>query len=268
MSTPPKELVAETNSMLRIMLTETMLRKLETLRHFRRPLLGPTITSRNEVVTWHKNAVLNPYTMVASGSDTPLAMGSFSYSLSPLGRLRIGRYCSIAKGLSVFLPDHPTSFVTTSSAVYAPTEVNTAAALRDAGIEDFSFFAPAPERKPAPVFENDVWIGANVTMKNGITIGTGAVVAAQSIVTKSVEPYMIVGGNPARPIRRRFNDALCEGLLASEWWRYKWTEFRTLGMDQPEAFLDRLGEAVAQGSIRPYEPEPITWQTVKALALE
>ena len=55
---------------------------------------------------------------------------------------------------------------------------------------------------------------------SGVTIGTGAVVGAYSVVTKDVRPYAIVGGNPAREIRRRFSDEECELLLATRWWEW------------------------------------------------
>jgi chloramphenicol O-acetyltransferase type B len=66
--------------------------------------------------------------------------------------------------------------------------------------------------------ENDVWIGANVTIMPGVKIGSGAVIATGSIVTKNVEPYTIVGGNPAKIIKKRFSDEKIELLLKIKWW--------------------------------------------------
>ena len=68
------------------------------------------------------------------------------------------------------------------------------------------------------IIEHDVWLGINVTVMSGIKIGTGAIVAANSVVTKDVPPYAIVGGNPAKHIRNRFDDKTIEFLLKSEWW--------------------------------------------------
>ncbi|MBR6026527.1 MAG: CatB-related O-acetyltransferase [Neisseriaceae bacterium] len=67
---------------------------------------------------------------------------------------------------------------------------------------------------------DDVWIGAYCMLKPGITIGTGAVIGARSMVTKDVPPYAIVGGNPAKIIKMRFSDKLIEQLLVSEWFKY------------------------------------------------
>lgn len=69
---------------------------------------------------------------------------------------------------------------------------------------------------------NDVWIGANVVILPGVKIGDGAVIAAGAVVTKNVAPYTIVGGVPAKPIRKRFDDQLIEILLKVKWW--DWSE--------------------------------------------
>ena len=63
------------------------------------------------------------------------------------------------------------------------------------------------------VLDDDVWIGYGAIINSGVHIGKGAVIAAGSVVTKDVEPYTIVGGNPAKPIRKRFNDDIIEKLM-------------------------------------------------------
>jgi serine acetyltransferase len=65
---------------------------------------------------------------------------------------------------------------------------------------------------------NDVWIGAKSTIMSGVKIGDGAIVAAGALVTKDVEPYSIVGGNPARLLKYRFDKSQIEELLKIEWW--------------------------------------------------
>ncbi len=65
---------------------------------------------------------------------------------------------------------------------------------------------------------HDVWIGARAIILSGVNIGTGAVVAAGAVVTKDVPPYAIVGGNPARVIKKRFSNVQIERLLQSKWW--------------------------------------------------
>lgn len=68
------------------------------------------------------------------------------------------------------------------------------------------------------VIGNDVWIGRESIIMPGIKIGDGAIIAAYSVVTKDVEPYSVVGGNPVRFIKKRFNDELIELLLEFKWW--------------------------------------------------
>ncbi len=68
---------------------------------------------------------------------------------------------------------------------------------------------------------NDVWIGYNATLMAGITVGDGAIIAANSTVVKDVEPYSIVGGNPAELIRKRFSDRVIDHLLKIQWWNWE-----------------------------------------------
>jgi len=68
------------------------------------------------------------------------------------------------------------------------------------------------------VVGNDVWIGYGATIMPGVTIGDGAIIATKSVVTKDVAPYAIVGGNPAKEIRKRFSDQEIKSLLEMTWW--------------------------------------------------
>ena len=68
------------------------------------------------------------------------------------------------------------------------------------------------------VIGNDVWFGRECVIMPGVTIGDGAIVAAYSVVTKDVEPYSVVGGNPAHFIKKRFDDELISLLLQWKWW--------------------------------------------------
>lgn len=82
-------------------------------------------------------------------------------------------------------------------------------------------FTPSLEDLPLKgdtVVGNDVWIGQNVTVLPGVHIGDGAIIGANSLVSKDIPPYCIVGGNPCREIRPRFNKELTEYLLNLKWW--------------------------------------------------
>lgn len=73
-----------------------------------------------------------------------------------------------------------------------------------------------------------MWIASNVTIKEGVRVGNGAVIAMESLVTKNVPPYAIVGGNPARIIRYRFNKKQIEELLKIAWWNWNDGEIKKI----------------------------------------
>lgn len=70
------------------------------------------------------------------------------------------------------------------------------------------------------VIGNDVWIGHNATIMAGVTIGDGAIIGTNATVVKNVEPYSIVGGNPAKELKKRFSDEIIEKLLELQWWNW------------------------------------------------
>lgn len=80
------------------------------------------------------------------------------------------------------------------------------------------------DNKGGIIVGNDVWIGFEAVILAGVTIGDGAVVGARAVVTKDVPPYTIVGGVPARPIRKRFDECTVSALLSIQWWN--WPEHR------------------------------------------
>lgn len=124
-------------------------------------------------------------------------------------RLIVGSFCSIGSGASFIMAGnqgHRYDWVSSFPFFYMPEEPAFAGAL-DA-------FAPADDT----VIGNDVWIGSEAIIMPGITIGHGAVIGTRALVTKDVEPYAIVGGNPAKLIRKRFDDELIAQLLEMAWW--------------------------------------------------
>lgn len=91
------------------------------------------------------------------------------------------------------------------------------------------------------IIENDVWIGYNATIMDGVTIGNGAVIAANAVVTKDVEPYSIVGGVPAKLIKKRFSDKIIKKLLKLKWWDMDYDILKTLG---PYLFSEKVEEFI------------------------
>lgn len=138
-------------------------------------------------------------------------IGDFSYISfrCTINGCTIGRFCSIASGVKIGLGNHPIDFISTSPLFYTPNNP-----LRRTLVKETSFL----ENEPVHI-GHDVWIGANAVILDGIKIGNGAIVGANSIVTRDVPPYTIVGGVPAKPIKKRFSDEIIDALNTSKWWQ-------------------------------------------------
>jgi acetyltransferase-like isoleucine patch superfamily enzyme len=128
---------------------------------------------------------------------------------STIQNATIGKYCSIANDVCIGLGAHPLSFFSTSPLFYR--------VINPLQIELVSDNIKFDEYKHINI-ANDVWIGQSAIILDGITIGSGAVIAANSVVTKNVPPYAIVGGVPARIIKYRFSDDKIGKIMKSEWW--------------------------------------------------
>jgi virginiamycin A acetyltransferase len=119
----------------------------------------------------------------------------------------IGKYCSIASGVKFYCGVHPTTSVSTYP-------LNTLL-VRD-------YINKEPNVGGSIFVGNDVWIGANAIILTGVTIGDGAIIGAGAIVNKDVESYTIVGGVPAKFIKRRFSVEQAKQLTKIKWWN--WSE--------------------------------------------
>ncbi|MFK7813539.1 MAG: CatB-related O-acetyltransferase [Maribacter sp.] len=120
----------------------------------------------------------------------------------------IGKFCSIASGVKIGLGNHPINFISTSPLFYAPTNP-----LRYKLANQLTF-----EENDQVQIGHDVWIGTNTVILDGITIGNGSIIGANSIVTKDVPPYSIVGGVPAKEIKKRFSEDTIDKLNIIKWW--------------------------------------------------
>ena len=128
--------------------------------------------------------------------------------------LTVGKFCSIAANINVYTGgNHRTDWVTTYPFGHVHTKI-------------FNTFNGSghPASNGNVTIGNDVWIGSNVTIMSGVRIGDGAVLANNSHVVKNVEPYSIVGGNPAKCIKYRFSEDQISKLLEIKWW--DWEESR------------------------------------------
>lgn len=129
------------------------------------------------------------------------------------GGVEIGRYFSCGRGTEIGVAPHPLTGLSTHGF--------TVDSAWFSGIEGYGQAADSAPEIPAKEttrIGHDVWIGAQAVVMPGVTIHTGAVIAANAVVTRDVEPYEIVGGTPAKHIKFRFTEDIRRRLLASEWW--------------------------------------------------
>lgn len=135
--------------------------------------------------------------------------------------LDIGCFCSIAENVQIFLGgNHRTDWVTTFPFGH----------LYQSYLGGEKIIGHPSTNGPV-LIGNDVWIGCGAIIMSGITIGDGAVIAANSMVVKDVLPYSIVGGNPASFIKFRFSDKIIRLLIKLEWWTLPIEDIRNLSAD-------------------------------------
>lgn len=145
-------------------------------------------------------------------------------------RLLIGKFCSIACGAKFLFTsaNHTQRSLSTYPFPIFFEEW-------DLDVEDIT---SAWDRKGDIIIGNDVWIGYEAVIMSGVTIGDGAIIGARSVVTKDIPPYTIVGGVPARQIRRRFSEETIAALLELKWWNW------------PREKIARKIEAIKNGDMK------------------
>lgn len=166
------------------------------------------------------------------------SLGVFSY-IADNGRINnadIGKYCSIGLNLIVGQGKHPTTFISTSPVFYSSSGV----AGKSFTKSSLGLFEEYQRIK----IGNDVWIGANVIILDGVEIGDGAIIGAGSLVTKSVAEYSIVGGVPAKLIKFRYDPEIIKKVKNSLWWDKdnKWLNENIRFFQKPVNFMSDLDE--------------------------
>ena len=161
-----------------------------------------------------KNIITNPQIIVGDYTyyDDPEDVYNFEknvlYLFEFMGdQLIIGKFCQIATGVRFIM--NGSNHAMNAFSTY-PFKVFGAAWAEKDRMQVVS--------KGDTVIGNDVWIGNGATIMQGVKIGDGAIIGTNSLVTKDVEPYTIVGGNPAKEIRKRFDEETIQMLLALKWW--------------------------------------------------
>ena len=168
-------------------------------------------------------------------------LGDYSYIVndSDIAYATIGKFCSIAAMTRINPGNHPMERASQSHFTYR-------ASMYFPGEADYEGLF-AWRRAHRVTIGHDVWIGHGAIVLPGRNVGSGAVVAAGAIVTRDVPDYTIVAGNPARPIRKRFSDAVVEGMQRIAWWHWSHDQlraalpdFRTLSATQ---FIEKYESA-------------------------
>lgn len=177
------------------------------------PRTGDTQTVYLKNVVTNPNITVGEYTIYNDFVHDPreFERNNVLYHYPVNGdKLIIGAFCSIACGAK-FLFNSANHTLRSLSTYIFPV------LFEEWGL-DVARIPEAWDNRGDIVIGNDVWIGYEAVVLAGVTIGDGAIVAARAVVTKDVPPYTIVGGVPARPIRRRFSDSEIDQLLELKWW--------------------------------------------------
>lgn len=171
-------------------------------RLFNVDLEGDNFIGRNCVIT---NSSVGKYTYISNNCV--------------FSNCEIGRFCSIGQNVHLIQGTHPTNlFVSTSPMFFS----NNHAAFHETFVQNklFEEYKQTFDGKSLKI-GNDVWIGSNVDILEGCSIGDGAIVGAKALITKDVPPYAIVGGVPARIIRYRFPESDILKLSNIRWWQWE-----------------------------------------------
>lgn len=167
-------------------------------------------------------------------------LAPYLFALS-LDRLIIGKFVQIAHGVRFITSsaNHAMSgFSTYPFANFRMTSQTTS--------EEIVAMFEASKNRGDMVIGNDVWIGLDAILMPGVTIGDGAIIGAKSVVTHDVEPYTIVAGNPARMVKKRFDDETIKRLLKIQWWNWPIQtieDHRDVITGNDIDALERLGES-------------------------
>ena len=177
----------------------------------RYPIPGVTRTVFLNTVVTNPNILVGDYTYYDDPDHPEAFERNVLYHFDFIGdRLIIGKFCSIAAQVTFIMNggNHRTDWLTNYPFPVFGQGWETAMP------DDWP-------HKGDTVIGNDVWIGYGATLMPGVQVGDGAIIAAQSVVTKAVPPYAVVGGNPATLLRYRFDPATIAALLDLQWWHWE-----------------------------------------------
>lgn len=179
----------------------------------RYPRTGDKQTVYLNAVVNHPNIIIGEYTMYHDFVKDPVAFEKnnvlYHYPING-DRLWIGKFCSIACGAKFLLTSANHTMQSLSTYPFP--------LFFEEWDSSVSEVTKAWDHKGDIVIGNDVWIGYEAVILSGVQIGNGAIIGTRAVVTKDVEPYTIVGGIPAKPIRKRFDSDTIAKLESLKWW--------------------------------------------------
>lgn len=180
------------------------------------PRTGDTQTIYLKNVITNPNIIVGDYTMYNDFVNDPRDFQKnnvlYHYPINH-DRLVIGKFCSIACGAKFI-------FTSANHTLKSLSTYPFPLFFEEWGL-DKADVADSWDNKGDIVVGNDVWIGYEAVIMSGVTIGDGAIIGTRAVVTKDVQPYTIVGGVPAKPIRKRFSDDIVASLLEIKWWEWE-----------------------------------------------
>ncbi len=192
------------------------------------------------------NSTLGRYTELGRGTvilNSELGDYSYTTRFCDIANTTVGKFCNIASFARIGPTDHPLDRASLHHFLYRSDDY-----WSDAG-RDEAFFDHRASRRTT--IGHDTWIGHGAIVRPEITVGDGAVVAAGAVVTRDVDPYTIVAGVPAKPLRRRQPPEIAERMVALAWWDWDHERLRAALEDfralPAEAFLDKY-EGVVRGA--------------------
>ena len=179
------------------------------------------------------NIIVGDFTYIADSEFESHVTHFYPWSKD---KLVIGKFCQIGSGAEFIMND-------------ANHQMNAVTTFPFFTLEGWDMNAPKASDMPYKgdtVIGNDVWIGQNATILPGVTIGDGAIIGASSVVGSDIAPYTIAVGNPARAIKKRFDDELIELLLKFKWWDRSIEEINALIPLLTCSDLDKVKKGIKQ----------------------
>lgn len=184
------------------------------------------------------NSTFEPWTEVGEGArvvNSTFEAYSYCDRFADIANTTVGRFSNIAAMTRIGPTDHPFTHAAQHHFLYRSSY------YWDDVEDDPDFFAARAARRT--VLGADCWVGHGAIIKPEVTVGIGAIVAAGAVVTRNVDPFMIVAGCPAQPLRSRFDARTIDRLLALEWWTWDHARLRAALQDfqslKAEAFLEK-----------------------------